>query len=330
MPGGSGSGSGMPGGSGSGSGLTPLPPTGGSGSGSGGPGVTVPNLPNPGSAGGTFEITIVQSWSQETDYSRVTEVKVPATEAGVKLPVIIDLHGNGGQGNVGRLSYLGDNVIIAAPSGYERSWNVNAEKSKADDVAFLLELIQKVVEQHPAADANDVTLLGTSNGAAITYRMLIETGIDRPFHRAIPMVSSLISVQYNDGKFYAAAGPDTTTNDYSVETVPVFADNFEYFHFHGTNDGALAYEGKCPGPGFLGAGVCVVPAQETDFAFARAMGYTGAQIPDADGVSVGDNMVEYSYLGGRVKHFKDIDGTHGSTFGDPDTEAQVKKIFGIA
>ena len=59
----------------------------------GGPGVTVPNLPNPGSAGGTFEITIVQSWSQETDYSRVTEVKVPATEAGVKLPVIIDLHG---------------------------------------------------------------------------------------------------------------------------------------------------------------------------------------------------------------------------------------------
>jgi len=320
----------MPGGSGSGSGLTPLPPTGGSGSGSGGPGVTVPNLPNPGSAGGTFEITIVQSWSQETDYSRVTEVKVPATEAGVKLPVIIDLHGNGGQGNVDRLSYLGDNVIIAAPSGYERSWNVNAEKSKADDVAFLLELIQKVVEQHPAADANDVTLLGTSNGAAITYRMLIETGIDRPFHRAIPMVSSLISVQYNDGKFYAAAGPDTTTNDYSVETVPVFADNFEYFHFHGTNDGALAYEGKCPGPGFLGAGVCVVPAQETDFAFARAMGYTGAQIPDADGVSVGDNMVEYSYLGGRVKHFKDIDGTHGSTFGDPDTEAQVKKIFGIA
>jgi len=303
--------------------MTPMPTT-------GGPGVTVPNLPNPGSAGGTFEITIVQSWSQETDYPRVTEVKVPATEAGVKLPVIIDLHGNGGSGNTGRLSYLGDNVIIAAPNGYERSWNVNAEKSKADDVAFLLELIQKVVEENPAADANDVTLLGTSNGAAITYRMLIETGIDRPFHRAIPMVSSLISVQYNDGKFYASAGPDTTTNDYSVETAPVFADNFEYFHFHGTNDGALAYEGKCPGPGFLGAGVCVVPAQETDFAFAAAMGYTGAQIPDADGVSVGDDMLEYSYLGGRVKHFKDIGGTHGSTFGDSDTEAQVKMIFGVA
>ena len=36
--------------------------------------VTVPNVPNPGSIGGTFEITIVQSWSQETDYARVTQV----------------------------------------------------------------------------------------------------------------------------------------------------------------------------------------------------------------------------------------------------------------
>ena len=39
-----------------------------------GPGVTVPNVPNPGSDGGTFEITIVQSWSQETNYNRVTQV----------------------------------------------------------------------------------------------------------------------------------------------------------------------------------------------------------------------------------------------------------------
>ena len=39
-----------------------------------GPGVTVPNVPNPGSDGGTFEITIMQSWSQETDYARVTQV----------------------------------------------------------------------------------------------------------------------------------------------------------------------------------------------------------------------------------------------------------------
>merc|ERR1719341_2197241 len=145
--GGSGSGSGRPpvGGSGSGSGRPPVGgsgsgsgPSGGSGSGNGsggsggvtsGPGVTVPNVPNPGSDGGTFEVTIVQSWSQETDYARVTQVQVPPTTAGQKVPMVIDLHGNGDQGNLRRLSYLADEAVIVAPSGYERSWNVNYERS---------------------------------------------------------------------------------------------------------------------------------------------------------------------------------------------------------
>ena len=55
--------------------------------------------------------------------------------------------------------------------------------SQADDVSFILELIARVAEEHPAADANNVNLIGTSNGAAIIYRLLIATGIDRPFHR---------------------------------------------------------------------------------------------------------------------------------------------------
>merc|ERR1712228_584886 len=145
-----------------------------------GPGVTVPNVPNPGSDGGTFEVTIVQSWSQETNYARVTQVQVPPTTAGQKVPMVIDLHGNGGQGNLRRMSYLADGAVIVAPNGYERSWNVNNEGSKADDVSFILELISKVAEAHPAADANNVNLIGTSNGAAIIYRLLIATGIDRP------------------------------------------------------------------------------------------------------------------------------------------------------
>ena len=91
--------------------------------------------------------------------------------------------GNGGQGNLRRLSYLADEAVIVAPSGYERSWNVNNEGSKADDVSFILELISRVAEEHPAADANNVNLIGTSNGAAIIYRLLIATGIDRPFQR---------------------------------------------------------------------------------------------------------------------------------------------------
>merc|ERR1712227_811627 len=290
-----------------------------------GPGVTVPNVPNPGSDGGTFEITIVQSWSQETNYARVTQVQVPPTTAGQKVPMVIDLHGNGGQGNLRRLSYLADGAVIVAPSGYERSWNVNNEKSKADDVSFILELIARVAEDHPAADANNVNLIGTSNGAAIIYRLLIATGVDRPFHRVFPMVSSMISVQWRDGSFWKA--PDTMSNDYTIQTVPEFADNFEYYHFHGTNDGTIAYDGKCPGPGFLGAGVCVIAAQETDFLIAQAMGYTGTQIPDSDGVEIASNFVEYSYLDGRVKHYKDVGGTHGSTFGNENTMAVLEEVI---
>jgi len=290
-----------------------------------GPGVSVPNVPNPGSDGGTFEITIVQSWSQETDYARVTQVQVPPTTAGQKVPMVIDLHGNGGQGNLRRLSYLADGAVIVAPSGYERSWNVNNEGSKADDVSFILELISKVAEAHPAADANNVNLIGTSNGAAIIYRLLIATGIDRPFHRVFPMVSSMISVQWRDGSFWKST--DTMSNDYTIQTIPEFSDDFEYYHFHGTNDGTIAYEGKCPGPPFLGEDVCVIPAQQTDFLFAQAMGYTGSQIPDSDGVEIGEDFVEYSYLDGRVKHFKDIGGTHGSTFGNANTKAVLEEVI---
>ena len=57
------------------------------------------------------------------------------------------------------------------------------EKSKADDVAFILELIQKVLEEEPVADEDNVNLFGTSNGAALIYRMIIATQADRPFRR---------------------------------------------------------------------------------------------------------------------------------------------------
>ena len=74
------------------------------------------------------------------------------------------------------------------------------------------------------------------------------------------MVSSLISVQWHDNQFWMNA--DYTTNDHSIAAVLEFSDTFEYAHFHGTDDGAIAYEGKSPGPGFLGANVDVIAAQK--------------------------------------------------------------------
>ena len=74
-----------------------------------------------------------------------------------------------------------------------------AEKSKADDVQFVLDLIAKIGAEIPEADMNNVNIAGkklkcnlkriisifqgTSNGAALTYQILINTGADRPFKR---------------------------------------------------------------------------------------------------------------------------------------------------
>ena len=49
--------------------------------------------------------------------------------------------------------------------------------------------------------------------------------------RVFPMVSSMISVQWRDGSFWKSA--DTLSNDYTIQTVPEFSDDFEYYHFHG-------------------------------------------------------------------------------------------------
>merc|ERR1719315_558904 len=106
---------------------------------------------NPGGPGG--DSTIRQSWSQEPGgYDRTALVRVPPSTAGQTFPVVLDLHGNGGQGNLQRLSRtLGNTVVLVAPNGYERSWNIIKEKSKAPDVEFLLELIRTVGDL-PEAD----------------------------------------------------------------------------------------------------------------------------------------------------------------------------------
>merc|ERR1719192_1609254 len=288
-----------------GSGNTPAPPPG-------------PTIANPGSAASTTTFKIKQTWSQETDYDRTAEVSIPATSAGEKVPVVIHLHGNGGQGNTNVLgSWLGDIAVIVSATGYERSWNVVKEKSKADDVTFILDLIAKVGAEIPAADMNNVAILGTSNGAALTYRLMIETGKDRPFRKVFPMVSSLVSAQYRDGQFWKSTTSEAPgePNVYDTAVVPEFADDFVYMHFHGTEDGLIKYDGQSPGPSLLGP-VDVIAAQETDYLFAKAMGYTGSQLPDSAGVSVGltaDKQVEeYSYLDGRAKHYKLVGEGHGT------------------
>jgi len=289
--------------------------------------------PNPGGPAETKTLTISQTWSQEPNgYQRTAKLAIPETAAGEKVPVVLHLHGNGGQGATQPFgNFLGDKCIIVAPDGYERSWNVYTEKSKADDVQFILDLIAKMSVEVPQADMNNVNIAGTSNGAALTYQLLINTGADRPFKRAFPMVSSLIGPQYNNDQFWkfstsAAAG---SANNFDTPMVPTFSSDFEYAHFHGTNDGLIQYEGQNPGPALLNNAE-VIAAQLTDYIWAKAMGYTGAQIPDADGVSVGTTAKpteEYKYLDGRCRHYKLIDEGHGTGPSHPIVQQVVREMI---
>jgi len=291
---------------------------------------------NPGGPARNLTLKIRQTWSEEPKgYKRIALVSVPATSSGQKVPVVFHLHGGGGQAKLtalGRL--LGDECILVSPQGYENSWNVYGEKSKADDVQFILDLIAKIGRKIPEADMNDVNIVGTSNGAGLIYQILINTGADRPFKRAFPIASSLIGPQYHDGQFWkfaesAAAGQP---NDFNVAMVPKFADDFEYAHFHGTEDSVISYYGLFARPSVL-AGVQIISAQLTDYVIAKAMGFSGAQMDDSDGVDVGTDSKPaqvYKYLDGRCRHYKLIGYLgkgHGNILGQRITRQVIKEMI---
>ena len=252
-------------------------------------------------------IKIRQTWDQEPQgFDREALVKVPPTSAGQKWPVVIDLHGAGGAANLRRLRDISDAFVIVAASGYNRFWNVYSEKSKADDVDFLLKLIQKVGEDIPEADLTDVTIVGTSNGAGMIYRLLIETKNPRPFKRVIPLVSSLINIQYHDNSFWLE---DKRTKQWNIPTVPD-KPGPKIIHFHGTEDGTVPYLGG--GGNFLGEEVDFLDAQNSDFVWAKSFGYTGAKLADSAGTEVATGVEKYEYLGGQVVHFKMVGMAHGA------------------
>ena len=80
-------------------------------------------------------------------------------------------------------------------------------------------------------------------------------------HRVIPIASSLISVQHHENQFWKSESGSAT--DHSMPVQPQFDDDFQFLHFHGTDDGTIAYWGKSPGPSFLGANVDVLSAQRS-------------------------------------------------------------------
>jgi len=258
-------------------------------------------------AGCSYTIKFNQYWAQEINgYERTAEVLVPATSS-AKLPVVIDLHGSGGQAMTNRLGKFLKNSIIVAGQGYERQWNIVKEKTKAPDTDYVQEVIRQVGEIQQA-DMDDVTIFGTSNGAGMIYRLLIEVAAPRPFHKVIPTVSTMAEDQYRGGIFYTPSNQNNTGDNVYDQAIVPGKPGPEIHYFHGTADRTVPYEaGTSLGVNFIGA-------QEATYALAQAFGYEGAQLADAAGVTVqtGVTKYEYSTPDKSVIHYKMTDMGHNA------------------
>jgi polyhydroxybutyrate depolymerase len=101
-----------------------------------------------------------------------------------KLPLVIALHGRGGNGTSQEVgTHMTDianreGFVVVYPDGYRRSWHDARERGPAaeegiDDVAFVSALIDHFVAHH-SVDPTRVFVVGASNGAIMTFRIACE------------------------------------------------------------------------------------------------------------------------------------------------------------
>lgn len=256
------------------------------------------------------EFYILQSWSQEKDYKRPYVVKVPEHGKDKRLPVVVFLHGNGGNargamnGMTRRYRTLVSKFIMVFAEGYAKSWNIVSERSKADDRGFI-EAIVKRLAKHDNVQADHFTIMGSSNGAALANQMMIESRLSN-IRNYICGVSPLNTFQHN-GKAFRAKGSD---NNYKEAVVPMKGKRL--LNISGTADRLVPYTGGLsrviPAKG---GKLAFVDAEVSIYLWAKAMGYQG---PKLAAPSHREGHLEiFSYLDGDVIHYKVNDEGHGAT-----------------
>ena len=115
-------------------------------------------------------------------------------------PVLIALHGSGGNSNYANsYSYL-NQMIRIGPQGYLNKWNIKNETTSAPDVDFIRDLILQL-RSYDNVDAGRIILLGSSNGAALINRLLIELN-GALFQEAITLAGQMNTDQFHDGVFW--------------------------------------------------------------------------------------------------------------------------------
>ena len=236
-------------------------------------------------------------------------------------PVVISLHGNGGDGQSatdikdGNPELAATHILIG-PDGPESSWNIIAEASKLDDALY----IGTTLVNHLATFSNVVPtfgLYGFSNGAALTNRILIEND-DPRIAWAITDGSQLNTRQYRAGAFYVGGSDNAYTTRKAALTPR------RVLQITGARDDTIpATGGPSVIPDGLGGVVNFVDWQVSANAYARAYGYTGGQAS----LSPDDaNTAQASYLNGQVVAVNFKSGGH--VLGAAKTRATVNAFLG--
>ena len=247
--------------------------------------------------------TIRQSWSQEPNgFGREYVVRSPKNDL-QSWPITILFHGNGGSAEpmIRNWDRTLPNHILVSAQGYEKSWNITKERSKAPDVEFVEMILQDVTSHYPQADDTKVSLIGSSNGAGMVYRLLIELDDTYSIQNALAFVSSMTVSQYHDEQFWKRT--DETTSNYDQPVEP--SGKRRIITIHGSADSVVPYYGG-RGPGGIH-----LSAQDTAYVWATVQGYRGDQRPDNEGKPCGEKLLMYDYPQSGVTHIKVIDGGHG-------------------
>jgi poly(3-hydroxybutyrate) depolymerase len=249
----------------------------------------------------TSTINITKTWSQEPNgYTYPMIIHVPTGEVPENgFPVAILLHGNGGNGSglVSKIESTLECHVLIAPTGYQNSWNLCAEKSDAPDIEMVNELVN-ILQDFPNVNSNRIRILGVSNGAGLANRVFIENtnpGIDI----VCAIISQLYEPQHHLGNFYqpsSLTNPSSEYCGYDTQVKPLA--NRKYLSICNENDPVIPYKG---GKSFVGASF--LSAESATYQIAKNQGYNGSQLEL--GTSIGNPAIfEFSYLSGNVTHIK--------------------------
>jgi poly(3-hydroxybutyrate) depolymerase len=253
------------------------------------------------------EYFVIQSWSQEKDFKRLYYVRVPYNMNQQQLPVLIFLHGNGGNAEAAMNHFLkhrktlAEKYITVFANGYKKSWNIVSERSKADDLGFIEEIVQKLATYNNVQHDN-FSIMGSSNGAALVNQIAIESKLAN-IRNYISGVSPL-NVFQHDGKNFKAKGAE---NNYQTISKPMAGKRL--LNISGTEDELVPYRGglskyipaKNTKLGF-------VDAEQSIFLWARHMGYQGKKLANPSRLK--GKLAVFDYLNTSVVHYKVIGEGH--------------------